>query len=254
MALQLRIHGQVNATVSIVELWGSVPPKQDVLRVATLSGLVGDLTGRVLDMAYEPAAGATVELLSPNASAPLATTATAGDGRFQLPRKAFDPFADAGLRIVVRRGNTVVTQAVAAADLRFQPVRYRPIPVQVDRPGVQRVSLDGTWKIDPRPAEGARNRPLDAAGLEGFPSARPVAAARVRHSAEQTVAVATEFTVPKEWADRRIFLRFDAIHAGTQLLAQRPEARRQREPLHAGRVGDHRPGPPRCSRTASIWK
>ncbi len=29
------------------------------------------------------------------------------------------------------------------------------------------------------------------------------------------MAVATEFAVPKEWSDRRVFLRFDAIHAGT---------------------------------------
>ncbi len=56
LALQLRIHGEVNATVSIAELWGTAPPKQDVLRVAAVSGLVGDLTGRVLDTAYEPAA------------------------------------------------------------------------------------------------------------------------------------------------------------------------------------------------------
>ncbi|MGO8746656.1 MAG: glycoside hydrolase family 2 TIM barrel-domain containing protein [Thermoguttaceae bacterium] len=233
MALQLRIHGQVNATVSIVELWASVPPKQDVLRVATLSGLVGDLTGRVLDMAYEPAAGATVELLSSNASAPLATTVTAGDGRFQLPRKAFDQFADAGLRIVVRRGNTAVTEAVAAADLRFQPVRFRPIPVQVrrgtvpfssdhashgartrDSPRVQRVSLDGTWKIDPRPAEGARDRPLSAAAWKNFQVPGQWRQQGFDIPQEQTVAVATEFAVPKEWSDCRVFLRFDAIHAG----------------------------------------
>ena len=32
---------------------------------------------------------------------------------------------------------------------------------------------------------------------------------------DQTVAVAKEFTIPKEWAGYRIFLRFDAIHGGT---------------------------------------
>ena len=34
-------------------------------------------------------------------------------------------------------------------------------------------------------------------------------------SQEQTVAVATEFVVPSDWSDRRVFLRFDAVHAGT---------------------------------------
>jgi hypothetical protein len=215
MALQLRIHGEVNATVSIVELWASAPPKQDTLRVATVSGLVGDLTGRVIDMAYDPAAGATVDLLSPNASAPLATARTADDGWFRLPRKTFDKLADAGLRIVVRRGNAAVTQAVAAADLRFQPVRYRPIPEQVDRPGVRRVSLDGTWKIDPRPARGARGWPLGAATWKNFQVPGQWRQQGFDIPQEQTVAVATEFAVPKEWSDRRVFLRFDAIHAGT---------------------------------------
>ena len=135
MALQLRIHGEVNATVSIVELWANAPPEQDVLRVATVSGLVGDLTGRVLDMTYEPAAGATVELLSAKASLPLATAATAGDGWFRLPRTAFEKLDGEELRILVRRGNAVVTHAIAAEDLSFQPVRYRPVPAQVRPPG-----------------------------------------------------------------------------------------------------------------------
>ena len=33
---------------------------------------------------------------------------------------------------------------------------------------------------------------------------------------DRTVAVAREFEVPRQWADRRIFLRFDAIHAGVE--------------------------------------
>lgn len=215
LALQLRIHGEVNATVSIVELWANAPPKQDVLRLATVSGLFGDLAGRVIDMAYEPAAGATVELLSPPATAPLATATTAADGRFRLPRQAFDKLADEGLRIVVRRGNTTLTQAVAAADLRFQPVRYRPIPAQVDRPGVRQVSLDGRWKIDPRPAEGARDRPLGGATWNSFQVPGQWRQQGFDIPQEQVVAVASEFSVPKEWSDRRVFIRFDAIHAGT---------------------------------------
>ena len=32
---------------------------------------------------------------------------------------------------------------------------------------------------------------------------------------DKTVAMAKEFSIPPEWTGRRIFLRFDAIHAGT---------------------------------------
>ncbi len=215
LALQLRIHGEVNATVSIVELWSTAPPKQDVLRVATVSGLVGDLTGRVLDMAYEPAAGATVDLLSSNSSVPLGTATTDADGWFRLPRETFHGPGNADLRITVRHGNTAVTHAIAAADLCFQPVRYRPLPEEVDRPGIHRVALDGTWKIDPQPAEGTLARPLSAAAWKDFQVPGQWRQQGFDIPQEQTVAVATEFAVPADWSDRRVFLRFDAIHAGT---------------------------------------
>ena len=215
MALQLRIHGEVNATVSIVELWANAPPAQDTLRVATVSGLVGDLTGRVLDLTYEPAAGAAIELFADQASAPLATAATDQNGWFRLPRQAWGRSSGAGLRMVARRGQATATQAIPAAELRFQPVRYRPIPEQVDRPGVQRVSLDGVWKLDPQPAAGTRDRPLAAATWNNFQVPGQWRQQGFDIPTAQTVAVATEFSVPAEWSDRRVFLRFDAIHAGT---------------------------------------
>ena len=90
MALQLRIHGEVNATVSIVELWANAPPKQDALRLSCVSGLVSELAGRVLDLAYEPVAGATVRLGRPGQSTPLANTQTQPDGWFRFPRNVFE--------------------------------------------------------------------------------------------------------------------------------------------------------------------
>ena len=166
MALQLRIHGEVNATVSIVELWANAPPQADVLRDGDGVGACPDLTGQVLDMAYEPAAGATVEMLAPAGGVAVGHRDDGQRWSFRLPRKAFD---DAQRRAGCGSSSAAVRPRtrIAAADSSFQPVRYRPLPAQVDRPGVQAVSLDGTWKIDPRPPT-TRNRPLDAAEWKDF--------------------------------------------------------------------------------------
>jgi hypothetical protein len=215
MELELRIHGEVNATVSIVELWSNTPPKHEPLQVVSVSGMVGDLTGQVLDMAYEPASGASVELFLPNASSTRARATTAADGRFQLPRQTFEGLSQEGVRLVVHRGNAQVTHVVSAAELDFQPVRYRPLPQQTDLPGPGPVSLNGTWKIDPSASAATLRRPLNASGWKDFRVPGQWRQQGFDIPPEQGVAVATEFEVPADWQDRRVFLRFDAIHAST---------------------------------------
>jgi len=215
MALQFRIHGEVNATVSAVELWADARPKEDVLRVAGVSGLVGDLTGQVLDLAYEPVRGAAVELSRPGTSKPLAATATGPDGRFRVPRAAFEALAGQDLQMVVRRGGHALVHKVPASELSFEPVRFRPIPVQVDGLGEHRLVLDGTWRIDPKPGDGARTRPLDAPAWKDFHVPGQWRQQGFDVPQDRSVAMAREFSVPREWSGRRIFLRFDAIHAGT---------------------------------------
>ena len=62
MQLQFRIHGEVNATVSIVELWANAPSPHKTLRLFGIGGMVGDLAGQVLDLAYEPVSNAVMQL------------------------------------------------------------------------------------------------------------------------------------------------------------------------------------------------
>ncbi len=90
MALELRVHGEVNATMSIAELWASTPPAGNTLRLEDVSGLVGDLGGQVLDLAYDPAPGATIRLFRPDSVEPLATAIAGPDGSFKVTRDRFD--------------------------------------------------------------------------------------------------------------------------------------------------------------------
>ena len=115
------------------------------------------------------------------------------------------------------KGATVAIEAAAAvAATDFEPIRYRPIPTRTDGSGLPRISLDGTWKVDPQPTEGVRNRPLDGPPWKRFQVPGQWRQQGLDLPQKQTVAVAKEFTVPKEWCRPADFLRFDAIHAGTQ--------------------------------------
>jgi beta-galactosidase len=97
----------------------------------------------------------------------------------------------------------------------FVPVRYRPMPAKVRGLKKNSVFLNGAWFIDPNPGQNIRNNPLSAAGWSRFNVPGQWAQQGYDIPLEKTVAVAREFMVPHKWAGYRIFLRFDAIHAGT---------------------------------------
>jgi beta-galactosidase len=97
----------------------------------------------------------------------------------------------------------------------FEPVHYRPIAAKVIGLKNNTVSLDGVWRIAPRPGSGVREEPLDAAGWGKFRVPSQWAQQGYEIPMDQPAALAREFTIPPEWAGYRIFLRFDAIHGGT---------------------------------------
>lgn len=97
------------------------------------------------------------------------------------------------------------------APVGFEPIRYRPMPVAVQGLAKHELELNGTWKIDPSPGEGFRERPLGSGEWHNF----HVPGQWFDVPQDKPVAVARQFTIPKTWAGYRIILRFDAIHAGT---------------------------------------
>jgi len=218
MALEVRIHGEVNATLSIAELWASTPPAGNTLRLEGISGLVSDLTGQVLDLAYDPAPGATVRVFGPNSVEPLALAITGPDGSFKVTCDRFDEIAAHGLSLVAEKSGYSLTQVIPANELPFAPVRYRPVPAAVaGLPAHQHVqSLDGTWRIDPAGGEGARARPLTAKGWKDLRVPGQWRQQGFDLPRDRSVALAKEFTVPASWAGRSIILCLDAIHSGTR--------------------------------------
>ncbi len=216
MQLQIRIHGEVNATVSIVELWANQPPRQKTLRLFSVSGMVGDLTGQVLDIAYEPVQGAAIELHGAGIEQPLATTRAKADGWFRLARKSFETHSTEPLTVRATSDGGVASAIVPADQLSFQPVRYVPRPSQVGGLPAHEQVLDGTWLIDPDGTDEARSRPLAAPSWKQLQVPGQWRQQGFDIPAQQAVAMARRFVVPAEWSGYRIYLRFDAIHAGVE--------------------------------------
>ena len=97
----------------------------------------------------------------------------------------------------------------------FKAVHYRPIAAEV--PGLENpiVSLDGTWRINPKPSPDVREKPLRGGNWGNFRVPGQWLQQGYVIPRTSTAAVAKEFTIPAQWSGYRIFLRFDAIHAGT---------------------------------------
>ncbi|MHB0998573.1 MAG: glycoside hydrolase family 2 TIM barrel-domain containing protein [Armatimonadota bacterium] len=215
MTLEIKIHGEVNATVSAVELWSSGPPSADALRVTSVSAVFSDLKGRVVDMTSDPIDGAVVKLVRRGTTGELASTQTGNGGWFEFPKETYESQQSKDdLQIVASFDGSETVHAVKADELKFDPVRYRPIPVKTQNLARNTKSLDGTWKIHPDFIENAWVSPLTTSGWRDVNIPGQWKQQGFDIPQDRVVAVAKEFTVPREWSGQRIFLRFESIHSG----------------------------------------
>lgn len=111
--------------------------------------------------------------------------------------------------------NSVGAVTDSGTNQSFQPTHYRPLAATVA--GLQNniVSLNGAWRLDPKPGQNVREQPLTAANWGNFRVPGGWAQQGYVIPRDQPAALAKEFTIPAKWAGYRIFLRFDAIHGGT---------------------------------------
>ena len=127
MTLSWKIHGEVNATVSLIELWANTPA-MNRLRVGPIIGMPGGLQGQVLDASYEPVEGAQVRVWDGRNTNGQVTT-TGAEGMFYFGRKEVEPLApDGRLCFVASHKGQTGSGTVAATNLFFDPVHYRPLP------------------------------------------------------------------------------------------------------------------------------
>ena len=66
--LSWKIHGEVNSTVSIIELWANALGT-NALKITSIAGLPTSLQGQVFDQAYDAVAGAQISLSAPGGTA-----------------------------------------------------------------------------------------------------------------------------------------------------------------------------------------
>ncbi len=213
LELEFRLEAEVNVVVSVIELWAAAPAPR-FLHLDPMTALMGDLGGRALDLAWEPVPGAEVSLCT-SAGRVLAGAQSGADGAFSFPRALFEgrkPPTD--LEVVARHAGAEARRIVKAADLSFEPLRYRPLPTAEGGLGRAILSLDGVWQLDPAPGAGAA-----APGAHDWKPLRVPGQFRQQGydvPPDRTVLLARGFDLPAAWHGRRIFLRFDAIHSGAE--------------------------------------
>jgi hypothetical protein len=214
MALTWKRLGEANAAVSIIELWANEAPGNS-LRFGFLTGLAQSLEGQAMDLTYRGLPGAEVTLSAPGASGVL--MATAGkEGTFSFSRSEMEALSPAGKwTLTIRHRGDQAGTNLNAVNLFFEPVHYRPRPVRTAGLKTNTISLDGDWRINPVPGLDIRHTPLNGPGWSGIKVPGQWLQQGYDVPKDRTVAMAKEFTVPKNWSGHRVILRFDAVHAGT---------------------------------------
>lgn len=91
---------------------------------------------------------------------------------------------------------------------------FRPIPLKTGGLSENEIKLDGVWKLNPSPQEGFQTKAIEN-GWKDFIVPGQWLQQGFDIPKEQGVGVSAEFEIPASWAGKRIFLRFDAVHAGT---------------------------------------
>ncbi len=216
LELHFRREGPVNTVVSIVELWAPAP-SPDVVHLDQVSGLFGPLTGQVSGLDYAPLAGAEVQLRVQGAPEPLAATQSGEDGSFAFAREVFaDSAGKDTLELRARYNTCEDAVALSPAQTRFEPVHFRPAPSAVEGLSTVVLSLDGAWRLNPEASPALLDEPLDSDTWRSFTVPGQFLQQGFDIPRNQSVALATAFSIPLEWAGRRMILRFDGVHGGAR--------------------------------------
>jgi hypothetical protein len=204
-----------NAVVSVVELWAPRPSPK-VLHVTVAPRISRKLAGRVLNLTYDGEPGAPVVARDAATGREYASCVSGADGAFEMDLSAAArPGIEGNVEVTAGHEGIEAKARVAFSDLCFEAPRYRPIP---DRVGGLRHAvrvLDGTWRIHPAPPEGFQTQPTDGPDWKDFTAPGQWLQQGYDVPRDKRAGIARDFHIPKAWAEKRVILRFDAVHAGT---------------------------------------
>lgn len=216
MQLEIRIHGEVNATASEIELWADGPATAGSVGITSVWGYSSQLVGRIVDIRHDGIVGAAVVLMAGDGADALARTTSEPGGWFRFDKSALAKAPDGRpLKISATAAQGEATFTVPEEQMTFRPVRYIPIPAAVSGLKSNQISLDGKWRFNPRCPDNISDGSTDGADWHDFRVPGQWRQQGYDIPQDQPVALAREFDLPAQWAGRRIMLRFEAVHAGT---------------------------------------
>jgi beta-galactosidase len=214
LSLSWKIHGEVNATVSIIELWANAPAK-GALSFTALAGVGSTLDGEVIDLTYDGVSGAKVTLSARGKDKTLTTTSSS-DGLFSFDRKTVESLgATDELMLTTEHAGLLGQTNFNRKTFFFQPVHYRPIPTKIAGLSNPTLLLNGLWWINTNTTHDAFPATLDKANWKPFHVPGQFLQQGFNVPQDKPVSIAREFFVPKQWDGKKIILRFDAVHGGT---------------------------------------
>lgn len=212
LELRFTLNSGPNAVASVLELWAPLPSPA-VLHLDAYGGTIGQLRGRVFDIAYEGVAGAEVIVSDAANGVVHAATTTSPDGSFEVDVSDWvKPGAEGTVRMDAKINSMETSTTLPFSRICFAP-RFTPIGA-AEGPTPAPILLDGVWRINPSPSSSFQTEPTAGPNWSDFTVPGQWLQQGFDIPRDQTVAVATDFQVPAGWSGKRIFLRFDAVHSG----------------------------------------
>jgi hypothetical protein len=204
-----------NAVASVVELWAPLPERK-TLHLDLSPSIIGTLSGLVSDIAYRgiPDVEITIQNSETGATEKIKTAA---DGVFATDLSAqVKPGADGVFSVIAQYEGASTVAEASFADLCFAELKCRPIPEQVSGFNTVPMLLDGVWRIHTNPPEGFQSSPTNEPDWADFTVPGQWLQQGFNIPRDRAAGVATDFTLPETWRDKRIILRFDAVHGGAK--------------------------------------
>lgn len=204
-----------NAVVSMVELWAPLP-SPDIFHLLAIPSATGVIAGSVTDVACDGIPDVEISVCNPTTNETYASTVTGPEGAFRIDMSGIvQPDSKGDIEVIARSEGRETKASVPLSELSFKAPRFMPIAAEITGMQSSIIKLDGTWKLNTWPSADFYKEYSDDGNWSDFVVPGQFLQQGFNIPQEMPVAIVTNFEVPKSWAGMRLFLRFDAVHGGT---------------------------------------